>query len=149
RLIDDLLRKHPNDTAAMLTRAVLYLDTGQPAQAIPLLEQVLQLDPRRQRTGRHQLAMAYERAGRPADARRVLAEMNALQEAEVLSAALGTQPDPPAVQLRAARAFLAAGRIGAALDLIGKVLERQPANPEAHRLLAGYYDSIGQPDRAA
>jgi predicted Zn-dependent protease len=149
RLLDNLLRKHPGDTAAMLGRAVLHLDTGQPQRAIPLLEQVLQLDPRRQRTGRYQLALAYERAGRPADARRVLGELQAMQEAEVLNDALRSQPNNPDVQLRAARALLAGRHVGAALDLIGKVLERRPADPEAHRLLATYYDSIGQTERAA
>jgi predicted Zn-dependent protease len=148
-LLDDLLQKDPGNTATLMTRGRLYLDLGQANQAIPLLEQVVNLDPGRQRTGRYLLARAYEQANRHEDAQRVLAELRLLQEAEVLDGVLSSQPDNPDVQLRAARAFLAAGKRSAALDLIGKVLQRRADDREAHQLLATYYEQIGQPGRAA
>jgi hypothetical protein len=58
-----LLLKQPDDPAALMGRAILHLDTQQPALAVPLLEKVVNIDPRRQRTGRYQLASPTNRPG--------------------------------------------------------------------------------------
>lgn len=148
-VLDTLLREQPGDTAVMLGRGSLYVEMRDPERAIPLLEAVVRLDPRRQRTGRYQLVLAYEQAGRSADARRVQAELSALQESEVLRDALGSQPNNPDVQARAARAWLAGPQAPQALDLLGRVLDKHPDHAGAHAALAEYYERIGQPGRAA
>lgn len=148
-LLDALLRERPDDPAAMMGRGALYVELHQPEPAIPLLETVVKVDPTRQRPARYQLALAYEQAGRTEDARRVQAELHHLQEAEVLRDALNSQPDNPDVQVRAARAWLADGETAAALDLLGRVLERNPDHAGAHLALADYYDGIGDSARAA
>jgi predicted Zn-dependent protease len=148
-LFDELLKEQPDDTRAMLARGILAVEMGEPAVAIPLLERVVQLDPGRQRTTRAQLARAYGQAGRSEDARRVTEELNALQEEEVLRKALDSQPDNPEVQVRFARAWLARGMTAAALDLLGRLLDRHPDHRGAHRTLAEYYEKAGQREKAA
>jgi predicted Zn-dependent protease len=121
---------------------------GEPQRAIELLEEVVRTDPRRQRTGRYHLCLAYERAGRTEDARRVLAEVARMQEAETLRLALPSRPDDLALRVRTAEALVASGKMAEALDLLGQVLERDPAFRPAHALLARYYDKQGDKGRA-
>lgn len=149
KVLDALLAEKGDDTAVLLGRGSLYVERGEGKKAIPLLEQVLRLDPRRQRTGRYQLVLAYEQAGRAEDVRRVQAELHALQEAEVLSDALGSQPENVEVQVRAARAWLMGPRVAQGLELLGRILERHPEHGGAHTALAEYFERIGQADRAA
>jgi hypothetical protein len=44
---------------------------------------------------------------------------------------------------------LEAGNSPVGLKLVDEVLQAEPRNREAHRLLAGHFDRIGQPERAA
>jgi predicted Zn-dependent protease len=150
-ILDDLLRERGDDFGLMLARAAVHLDMREPERAIPLLEKIVQQDKSRQRTGRHQLALAYEQAGRHADAQRVMREMHQLQESEVLRDALSSRPDDPDVQVRAARAWLAGSgpEVRRGLELLGRLLERHPDHAGAHRALAEYYERAGQPQRAA
>jgi predicted Zn-dependent protease len=147
-LIDELLRREPDSFPVLMFRAVLYQDAGQPDKAIPLLQRVVKGDPTRRRTARYQLSLALAQAGREEEARRVMAEVRAMQEAEVLDTARTLQPDNLALQVRAAEALLADGKTEQGLALLQKVLRRDPANGPAHRALARHYDRHGQPDKA-
>lgn len=149
RLSEELLKEDPASPSAMMMRAILHVDSGEPQQAIPLLKQVLALDPTRQRTARYQLAIAYERAGQPDEARKVQKELHQMQEAEVLRDALTAQPDNLNVLVRAGSALLRSGDIPAGLELLGRALEMDPLHRQAHAALAAYYDSIGEKKRAA
>jgi predicted Zn-dependent protease len=147
-VLDGLLSEVPDDAPVMMTRASLYIEAGQAGAAIPLLESVA-ARPGYQRSVRYHLLQAYTQAGRTEDARRVQAEMHALQEAEVLRDALDSQPNNVDLQVRTARAWLAAAQVSQGLELLDRVLSAHPDHAGAHAVLADYYERIGQPERAA
>lgn len=147
-VLDQLLRAEPDFTRAMMSRAILFLESGSPALAIPLLERVIRLDPRRQRTARYQLSLAYERVGRHDDARRVMQEVRRMQEADTLRTAVLSQPDNLALCVRAAEALLENGNTGEGLDMLAGVLARDHEYGPAHLALADHFDRQNQSDRA-
>lgn len=69
----------PGDRSVLLVGARMRLDTGEPEEAAPLLEQLLGQDPH-DAEARYQLAMAYRQLGRTADSRRELERKEASQE---------------------------------------------------------------------
>lgn len=148
-LLDALLAEESNDTGVLLSRGALYVQMGEAPRGIPLLEAVIQLDPRRQRTGRHQLALAYQEAGREADARRVERELRAINEIEQTADAADSQRKNPDVKVRYGQAALAGGKEAQGLDILGEVLEAHPDHAGAHAALADYFERIGRPERAA
>src|SRR5262249_40152578 len=142
-LLDRLLAEQPGDTGAMMARAILFTEMNEPKKAIPLLEEVVRRDRTRQRTGRYQLGKAYELAGRPEDARRVMEEVRLLQEAQTLRMAVQSQPVNLDLMVRAAEAMLKAGDTDEGLELLGKVLDRDASFAKAHRVLADHYERKG------
>ncbi|MBX9622484.1 MAG: tetratricopeptide repeat protein, partial [Gemmataceae bacterium] len=77
-------RDHPNTVTTAYNLGVNYRDAGRAAEAVPLLERVYALwarDPARRRTIGWDLYTAYARAGRPADAARVVGEVLAQERA--------------------------------------------------------------------
>jgi tetratricopeptide (TPR) repeat protein len=147
-LLDRVLAAHPQFTRALMARAILYDTTGEPAKAIPLFRQVLALDKGRQRTARYQLSLALERVGQSEEARRVMAEVRNMQDAEVLDVASKVQPDNLDLQVQAARAQLAVGATAAGLKMLEDVLARDPNQRAAHAVLADHFERTGQADRA-
>jgi predicted Zn-dependent protease len=148
-ILDRLLAADPNNTSALLARAILFHETDQSAQAIPLLRKVLALDKTRQRTARYHLSLALERTGQTEEARRVMAEVRKMQDAEVMDVASRVQPENLDLQVNAARALLDNGNIQPGLDLLRAVLSRDPAHGPAHAVLADYYEKHGQAAQAA
>ena len=62
-VLDKVLRHDPADVPALLVRAALYDEAGEPAKAAPLLREVIRLDPGRAYPAGYQLAVVLERAG--------------------------------------------------------------------------------------
>jgi tetratricopeptide (TPR) repeat protein len=148
-ILDRILATDPDDAGTLMFRGIILRETGHPEQAVPLLQRVVQIDPSRKRSARYELAQALEQAGRPDEARKVMAEVRAMQDAEVLGIASRSQPDNLELQVRAAAALLANGNTREGLDMLNAVLKRDPSFQPAHRLLADYYEQHGEAERAA
>lgn len=67
RLLDDGLRQHPAAGPLLKLRARLHLEENEPAAAAQLLERIVKQDPH-DFASRYQLAQAYQRLNRPAEA---------------------------------------------------------------------------------
>jgi tetratricopeptide (TPR) repeat protein len=148
-LLDQLLQENPSSSQALMSRATLFSETGEPLKAIPLLRKVLEIDPGRQRTGRYQLSMALERAGQSDEARRVMAELRRMQDAEVLKFDSDLQPENLVLRVQAAEALLANGDHAEGLKRLQDVLRKEPDYRPAHQALAAFYEGQGQQEKAA
>jgi predicted Zn-dependent protease len=148
-VLDRLLQQHPKLTAAMLTRAVVHIEGGEPEKAVPLLREVMAADPRRRAVAGYQLCLALSRTGRPDEVHEVLAEVRRLQDVDTFAEAIRAQPDNLELRVRLAESLLADGHTKDGLDLLGAVLARDPRFRPAHRALAAHYEKHGQPAKAA
>lgn len=148
-ILDKLLDENPKNPRALLGRANLYLDTGEPEKAIPLLREVLKTDRTRQRTAGAQLVIALERTGQVEEAKKVAAEVRKLQDVEVYGDAIKSQPENLDIRVRLAERLFADGHTDDALTNLQAVLAIDPRHRAAHLALAAHYDKQGQPDRAA
>ena len=148
-VLDQLLKDFPNTPPVMMARGVLYLESGQPEKAVPLLREVVRLDKSRQRTAGYQLAVALERSGDAAEAARVTAELRRLQDVANAEEAIKSQPDNLELRVRLADSLLVAGHTKDGMRWLDEVLARVPGYPPAHRALAAHYERNGQPEKAA
>jgi tetratricopeptide (TPR) repeat protein len=147
KVLDPLVRDQPGFADGLLLRAILYREADQPAQAIPLLRQVLALGRGHQQETLYQLSLALARTGQAEEAQRVMAERQLLGLEKQLTTA--DYRDNPAFRVWVAETRLGAGKSEEARRLLEKVLEEDPDYTPAHRLLAAHYEKQGQADKAA
>jgi predicted Zn-dependent protease len=147
-LLDALVREHPRFTAALMERAKLYHEVNQPGRAIPLLKQVLAVDPHHHHAY-HYLGLSLARTGQAEEAQRVMAKLRQLLDTERLFLNSRDQPHNLGLQVRVAEALFEIGKTQGALSVLEKVLKRDPKFAPAHQLLAAYHDRQGQINRAA
>ena len=132
---------------ALVLRAILHHEAGEPERAIPLLHQTLALKGSPRRECLYRLGLALAAAGRDAEARKVMAELDLASMEDAI--ANDHFPETPALRVQVAEAMLAAGRSEEARTRLEKVLAEAPEFPAAHRVLARYYEEAGDPGRAA
>ena len=113
----------PKDLAALQLRGLTLFRLGQPAQAIPLLEQAHSWTAETRTDPAYILALCYIDTQRFTDARRAFAMQYDLA------------PDGAAAHLLAARMLLRRESVVTAQDEARKALELDPGLPLAHRLL--------------
>jgi tetratricopeptide (TPR) repeat protein len=148
-VLDPLIKDHPKLTAALLLRATVFDESGEPEKAVPLLREVMAGDPKRRAAAAYRLSLALEHAGRPDEARAALAELRRLQDIDTFAEAIRTQPDNLDLRVRLAESLLADGNTQDGLSLLGAVLAIDGRFRPAHRALAAHYEKQGQPDKAA
>ncbi|MBM3980000.1 MAG: tetratricopeptide repeat protein [Planctomycetes bacterium] len=148
-VLDQLITDLPGYTPALLSRAVIFLESGHAERAIPLLRDILRTDNQRQRVAGYHLAVALERVGDTDEAKRVTAEVRRLQDVANTEEALRNQPDNLELAARLGDELLTAGHTADGLKFLGAVLARAPDFAPAHRALATHYERAGDPARAA
>jgi tetratricopeptide (TPR) repeat protein len=148
-VLDPILKDQPKLASALLLRATIHEEFGEPAKAVPLLREVMASDPRRRATAVYRLSLALERAGRPDEARAALTELRRIQDVDTYAEAIRTQPDNLDLRVRLAESLLAEGDTQDGLNLLSGALALDPRFRPAHRALAAHYEKQGQPDRAA
>ncbi len=146
-ILDPLLRNHPRFTAARLGRAILHYDANQPAQAIPLLRQVMAQDPALQQVAQYYLSLALDRTGQMGEAQRLLGDQQGRSILDLL-AGHGQQVDL-GLQARLAESLLGVGKTEDAFRLLEKILEQDPNLAAAQQLLATPGAKQGQATRTA
>jgi tetratricopeptide (TPR) repeat protein len=104
-VLDAAPADRPATPRALRVRALLHADAGAPEMAAPLLEEALRADPH-DTACRHQLALAYDRLNRPADAaeqrRQLERSQGLLKELTDLSQEAAAKPRDAAVRRRLA-----------------------------------------------
>ena len=147
-ILDQIIQSQPKRYPALMSRAILYYENGQPEKAIPLLEMVVAEDPSRKRTGRYHLGIALQIAGKSEEANRVMEEVRKLQSVEVLMVDSENHPSNLDVQVKAAEALFELGNPQKAMELLRRVLEKNPEHRDTHRLLADYFHRQGLEEEA-
>jgi tetratricopeptide (TPR) repeat protein len=153
RLIDELLERQPNSSAAMLERGRLALHAGELAEAEERLRQAEAAAPRYNTETLRLLCRCFEAAGRTAEAQRCKEELRR-KEARVLdvdSRILRANRDPRDVALRyeIATELMRLGRERDGVASLFFVLEQQPGHGPAREALIDYFEHSGQSARAA
>jgi predicted Zn-dependent protease len=141
-ILDPLVRNYPRFTAARLGRAILYYDANQPAQAIPLLRQVVAQDPAFQQIARYYLSLALDRTGQTDEAQRLMGDQQGRQVLDFLGGN-GSSANLD-LQVRLAESLLGSGKPDDALRLLEKILEQDPNSAAAQQLLAAPQAKQGQ-----
>jgi predicted Zn-dependent protease len=149
KIFDELIREDPKNYGALLARGILYDEMGRSVLAIPLLRRVFNEDPMRKRTAGYQLSLALRKMYQDEEAKRVLAEVQRLQDVEVFTDAIKSQPDNLELQVRFAESLLRDGHTSDGLALLQSVLRKSPNFGPAHLALAEHYEKTGQANLAA
>ena len=149
QIMDELIRENPNDYGALLARGILYDQTGHSDQAVPLLRRVFDEDRSRRRTSGYQLGMALDKVGQNAEAQRVMNEVYRLQDVELATEAIKSQPNNPGLMVQWAEKLIRDGHSADGIKLLESAVEQYPTYAPAHLALATQYEKQGQADLAA
>jgi predicted Zn-dependent protease len=141
-LLDDLLRADPDSGPALMLRGGLYVETGQPEKAIPLLREALKKGGDGHVRARHYLSQALVRVGQSDEAKEVLAELQRQQTVEIWEKY--GRLDTVAYRLSMAEALLGTRQTAEALRLLEQVIQESPKCTAAHRLLAQHFEAQGE-----
>jgi tetratricopeptide (TPR) repeat protein len=152
RLLDEVLRAHPNYLEALAERGHLALEDGKPAEAERYLRPAAAL-PSPDRQVLHSLYQALLQLGKEEEASAVLARGRRMDEdmkamVEVLKE-IGANPQDASLYCRAAAICLRNGQDGEAVRWLQGALTRDPRYGPAHAALADYYERKGAADLAA
>lgn len=163
------LRGRRDDAVALDRLASLELDAGNPADALPLLRRLAELQPEDQET-RLRLASAVEDAGDPAEAEAVLRALlddapdnarahnnlaNVLQVQERFEEAHGAyeralelEPGSAEIAVNVGNALDELGRHGESIPYYARALERRPGLGEARYYRARALLAVGRAEEA-
>ncbi|MCF6291349.1 MAG: tetratricopeptide repeat protein [Desulfobacterales bacterium] len=134
-LFGKVAEKRPDDQAALagLVEGLLKLDRKK--EALPVLEQLHRLQPNNLGVRRYLALLSFE-MGEYGKARSLLAGLAAQKDVDL------------EILLLAARVDDRLGQAASAAGYWQRVLERDPAQEEAHAWLARYFEKNNKPDRA-
>ena len=146
-VLDPILAAQPKFADALLLRAILHREATQPDRAIERLRQALALDTGPRRECLYHLGLALAEAGKTDEAARAMAEVDLLS----LNGAMTNDhfPDTAAMRVQIAEAMLGMGRAEEAKTQLDRVLAETPDFAPAHRVLAVYFERLGQSERAS
>jgi predicted Zn-dependent protease len=149
-ILDGLIRDFPDFVEAYIPRGTLYLEAGQPKEAVLLLRRAAAIPGPHRRDALNELAKGLYQLGQSQEAEQVMKEARLLQERDFLREMTSEFGATNAsAQARLAEEMLIAGKTNDGLLLLNRLLEMDPNCAVAHRVLADYYDRQGQPERAA
>jgi type IV pilus assembly protein PilF len=150
--LDEVLAAHPDDATALTERARIALRLKQPAEAIPFLERATAAAPWH-RDATRMLAQARSELGQTDAAVRTAARVaeQAAEDSQEGRLKLRIQTTPTEIPARW-ELWLSSQRTGQTtegLAWLSEILRLDPRHAGAHRVLAEYFDRVGQPLRAA
>jgi tetratricopeptide (TPR) repeat protein len=148
RILDQLLQAYPELSAALVLRATLYYEAGEPARAIPLLRaKAVAQDRQVRKRALYYLSLSLARTGQTDEAQRAMAEMQWLEAMEIWNR--NDRQNNPGLHLRLAEALVGLGEVDKARQLLDKILRQDPNCAAAHQLLATCDEKQGRPEQAA
>jgi tetratricopeptide (TPR) repeat protein len=153
QLLEGVVNDLPNDTKVLLYLAKLDIDDGRADRAVEYLRRVLALEPS-ELEAKFVLVSALRMQGRDAEAEAEQADYTRrraeLERADTLLFAEAQTPSrDPQVAFEIGELLLRIHREPQAIHWLTEALDRDPNYQPAHRLLADYFETHGEPDRAA
>ncbi|HLJ97268.1 MAG TPA: tetratricopeptide repeat protein [Gemmataceae bacterium] len=146
RLLDTLLERSPDDATALGERGRLFLEIGQFGEAERWLRRAADRAPY-DRDIVYPLYLCLQQSGKSeaAEAYRIkLQEIDAqLSRLRELTRQIVQMPHDPALRHEAGMIFLTSGQAKEGLRWLYSALQEDPRYEPAHRLLADYYDRVG------
>lgn len=143
KLLDQVLVQMPENTSAILMRAIVYQQTGDDAKAIEWLGRVRARDPHERVLQLHHLGQSLARSGKTDEAKKTFDELLAVQNALAYAIDARLMPENVAMQTRAGRAMLAAGWPEEGIKLLEESLQRLGAERTMLLALAECYEKVG------
>lgn len=152
-LLEGVQGEMPRDSRVLLYLARLDLDDRQAARAEERLRKALALDPS-ELEAQFVLATALRMQGRDAEAEAELADYNRqraeLERVDSLLLAEARAPSrDPQIAFEIGQLLLRIHREPQAIHWLTEALDRDPNHRPTHRLLAEYFETHGEPERAA
>jgi Tfp pilus assembly protein PilF len=153
KILDDLLARRPDYPEALAARGKLALQSGDLARAEDLLRRAVQLDPGNYST-HYQLYLCLERCNKEDETRLELSRLDQLEDdlkniKEILDLRMDRAPNDPALRYQAGMIALRSGAVEEGVRWMESALEADPDYAPAHKVLAVYYQRVGNPSRAA
>ncbi|MFO0880213.1 MAG: tetratricopeptide repeat protein [Gemmataceae bacterium] len=150
RILDELLSEPGAIPQVLLLRGTIHREQKQPEAAVALLRKVLteKTAPRDRQVARFQLAQALFQLGKLDEAREEMTRWQRFEDARRALVDAYQQPDNQELRLRAGRLQLESDQTAEGVALLEAVLERDPTQREAHRLLADHFERQGDRQRA-
>jgi predicted Zn-dependent protease len=147
------LENLPDDPALLITLAKLELQEGRTAEAESWLDRALKADPY-ETEAEYTLYLCFQREGRQDRAAAALARYEKhkflLERAnKLLKDEVGRSPSDPSAPSEAGDALLHIGQERLGLYWLQEALKRDPNHQPSHRVLAEYYESKGDKEKAA
>ncbi len=152
QLLADLRQRNAHYPGALTETGRVAADDGRTEEAIDWLRQATAEAPR-DRVAYVTLLNCLRLAGRAEEeqaCRQTLDRLDVdLKRIDELTRAALNRPYDPDLRCELGVLFLRNGEEAEGLRWLGLALEQAPAHKQAHRALADYFDSKGQPERAA
>ena len=152
RLLDEWLSLQPTDASALAERGRLALDEQATEEGVALLGRAIALAPYL-RDANYTLYLELTKQGRKVEAelcqQRMQEAKKAREELALLTQRLGAAPDDADLRCRIAQIFLGYGDEEEGVRWLLTTLQNHPRHAPSHRVLADYYQTHGQNDRAA
>jgi tetratricopeptide (TPR) repeat protein len=153
RLLDRLLARNPDYAAALVERGKLARRASQLKEAEELLRRALAREPS-DAVARHQLFLCLTSAGRKAEAREEQERLRQLEDdlkrlQRLITVDMQQNPRKAALHHEAGMIALRAGAYKDARRWFQSALSVDPEYRPTHRILAEYYERIGNPALAA
>lgn len=136
------------DPESRFLRGLVHQAAGRHAEAAGALREAADRSPKYRARALHALAKSLSAAGREADARRALDELDALQSRERAVRDARQRPDDLPAQVRAAEALLTDGQPKEAAAVLERATARLGRSPGAAAVLARAYRQLGREDLA-
>jgi Flp pilus assembly protein TadD len=135
-LLDSVLKAAPNDTDALMLRAILFCEAGQDADAVGLLRRAKKEEPFWS-VPCYYLGLALARSGHAAEAEKEMAEAQRLATLDRRIQDAQLQPENLDLRVEAAKLLIERGRADEAGPLLSDVLNRRRMYDPAMRVVLG------------
>lgn len=149
-ILDRVIAEFPPNSTAYHIRGRMELSRNAEA-ALPFLRRAAELD-RSNPDVLYSLFLCLQRAGTPEQAAEAEKQwrrsFDDLRRARELGRLISASPHDPELRREMGELFLRNGRDAEGLRWLESALRENPAHIPTHRVLAEYYDRIGQPERA-
>lgn len=126
-ILDGLLQGGNRSAQVLTLRGALYLESGQPNQAIPLLREALGQPGIRPEKTLHFLGLALIKAGEKQEAEKIFSQLRSQQTFELWEKY--GRSDSLAYKISLAESLVQSGKAREALDLLKEVRAQSPGNP--------------------
>jgi tetratricopeptide (TPR) repeat protein len=153
RLLDEVLERHPNHSAALLERGRLALYEGELTEAERYLRPAASLAPRHDCEAQRLFCRCLDAGHKTEEARGCLEDLRAREaealDVERLTSRSNREPNDVGLRFEIAMKLMRLGREPDAVTALLFVVEQEPRHAPAHLALADYFQRAAQPARAA